>query len=404
MTESNNVSHPYRWVILILAVLTYLMSMLSRFAWPPLVPVVVPILNISMTEAGLYMTAFYIGYIITQIPAGILGDRFGIRLIMAGTLIVQAVASFFLGSINDFQTGFALRILSGIAGGCVYAVCFRALVKWFPPDQRGLGFGLLMATPSIGVFMTNALVPWLETILSWRGVFQAIGILSAVIGVAVLALVKESPDQSGPAPAAPSGGPKPGLLDGLKYVFGNRNIMLLAIGGFTMIWAQIGFTSWGNTYLKQELQFSLQSAGNIMSSLGFIGIIVAPLSGFLAGKSGKGRLMLIVANLMVLIGILAFGQTSSQSALFVLTIFTGIGIACMNACYSFVTSTYSDPAVAATVGGATSFIYQLAGVSVPMVTGWALDMASFGIVWWILAAGPIVGLMCLTLVTKPPQA
>lgn len=404
--SDQSTGHSYRWVILILAMLTYLMAFLSRFAWPPLAPVVIPILDMNMTEAGGYMTAFYIGYIITQIPAGILGDRFGVRIIMVATLIIQAVASFFLGSIESFQTGFALRILSGIAGGCVYAVCFRALVKWFPPAQRGLAFGIFMTTPSIGIFLANALVPLMEEMLTWQGVFRTVGVLSAVIGVMVLLMMKESPEQATHSTvAAASVGPKPGFLDGLKYVFGNRNIMLLAIGGFTLIWAQIGFSSWGNIYLKNQLAFDLKTAGGIMSSLGFIGIIAAPLGGFLAGKTGRGKLLLVIANLMCIVGILIFGHQTSTSMLLATTILAGIGIGIMNAVYSFAISTFSEPAVAATVGGATSFIYQLAGASVPVVTGKAIDLGySFGAVWWILAAGPIVALVCLAFVGQPPQA
>ena len=403
MTEQQSTS--YRWVILTLAVLTYLMLMLNRYAWPPLVPVVVPILNINMTEAGAYMTAFYMGYIITQIPGGMLGDRFGVRFIMAGTLILQAVASFFMGSINDFQTGFALRVLAGIAGGCVYAVCFRALVQWFPPAQRGLAFGILMATPSIGLALPNAFVPLLEDMFGWRAVFRIIGIISAVTSVIVVTMMKESPTQTKPSVNETKGQPEPkaGFLDGLKYVVTNKNIMLLAICGFTSIWFQIGFASWGNTYLKQELGFSLQLAGSIMASLGFIGIVVSPLSGYLAGKTGRGKLMLVISNLLAIVGLLLFGQVTSPSVLFALTLVVGVGAGCVNAVYSYVISTHSDPKAAATAGGATSFIYQLAGIAVPLVTGWAIDLGSFSTVWWIIAAGPAVAIFCLAMVGKPPQ-
>ena len=393
-------NRPYRWVILVLAVLTFLMTFITRFAWPPLIPVIVPILNISMTEAGSYMTAFYIGYIITQIPAGLLGDRFGVRHIMAATLMLQAAATFFLGSIDNFETGFALRVLSGLAGGCVYAACFRALVQWFSPTQRGLAFGALMSASPLGLFLANAAAPLLEEALSWRGVFRAVGVGAAIIGGIVLTLMKEHP---APADASPSADPKPGFFDGLKYVFSNRNIIFLAIGGFTLIWAQIGFYSWGNTYLKQELAFDLKTAGGIMSSLGLMGMAAAPLSGFVAGKTGRGKLLLVLANLMVIIGVLVFGRQTSAFRLLAMTSLIGIGLGTLNAVYSFAISTFSESSMSATVGGATNFILQLAGVFVPMVTGQAIDFGcSFGTVWWIIVAGPILALGCLALVGQPP--
>ena len=52
--SSGNDVVPYRWVILILATATFLITFFIRFAWPPLIPVVVPILKMKMSQAGAY--------------------------------------------------------------------------------------------------------------------------------------------------------------------------------------------------------------------------------------------------------------------------------------------------------------------------------------------------------------
>lgn len=44
------------------------MAFVSRFAWPPLIPVIMPVMGINMTQAMTFITAFYIGCVITQIP------------------------------------------------------------------------------------------------------------------------------------------------------------------------------------------------------------------------------------------------------------------------------------------------------------------------------------------------
>jgi sugar phosphate permease len=397
----------YRWIILILAILTYTMSFLSRFSWPPLVPVVVPVLNINMTEAGSYMTAFYIGYVITQVPAGIIGDRFGVRIMLTGTLILQAVACVSLSFINTFQTGFFIRILAGMAGGCVYAGCFRAMVQWFPLRQRAMAFGFLMATPSLGSAASNAIAPILESFLGWRGVFQAIAGLSIIIAVFVVIMMKDSPPKPVEKNTADAGKPKEkpiGVFAGLKYVFTDRNIMILTLGSFCGTWYQIGFGSWGNTFLKNNLQFSLQQAGAIMTSFGIVGALLSPLSGYIAGRTGKALAMIIVAQICNIVGVLSFGQMSSIGGIIVSTVIVGCGVGLMNPLYVFLTSAYSNPKLAGTVGGATNFLFQLAGIAVPIVTGWAIDITqSFGVVWWIIAAAPFTALITLFLL-KNPQA
>ena len=399
MTKVDKLSS-YRWFILFLAVATYLMGFLSRFAWPPLVPVAVPALGFSMTEAGMYMTAFYLGYISTQIPGGMLGDRFGVRPVMVAALLIQATASGGLGFIHDFHPGFLLRVLSGLSAGAVYAVCFKVMVRWFSVAQRGLAFGFLMATPSLGITLSNSLAPLLEGLFDWRMVFKLVGAASLLVSVLVFLFMREGPAARSDAPGSTAVEDVPGFVSGLKYVLGNRNIMLLTLGGFANIWAQVGFSSWGNLYLKQELGLSLQAAGSIMTAFGLIGLVAAPLGGLLAGRSGKGRLILAIANVATLIGILCFGYGTSGSMLLLLTLLAGLGVGCQNALYGFVTSTYAQPKWAGITGGVTGFVYQLAGALVPLATGLAIDFGSFAAVWWILAAGPCVGLICV-LLTRP---
>ena len=46
--------------------------------------------------------------------------------------------------------------------------------------------------------------------------------------------------------------------------------------------------------------------------------------------------------------------------------------------------------------GTGNLIYQIAPVTVPLITGWVLDVTGkFTSVWWILAAGPLVAIFLL---------
>lgn len=374
--------------------------MVSRFAWPPLISVVAPDFSISMAEAGSYMTGFYIGYVVTQIPSGMLADRFGVRILLSLTLLVQAVATYLLGEIDHFSTGFALRIISGLSGGCVYAACFRLLVQWFPVRERGTAFGLLMSAPSLGLALANAFVPVMEDSWGWRSVFNIIGAFALVSSIIVFALIREAPDNSmAPSEAASS----KSFVAGIKYVLGNRNILLLCGVGFSFIWAYVGFISWGNTFMKEELGVNLQEAGRIMSGMAIAGLIASLVIGTYAGKSGKGRQCLVAANIALIVGILAFGQITGTNALWFFALFIGAACGVMNAVGSLVVSMYSDREWAGAVGGVTNCFWQFAGALVPVATGWAIDASggAFEIVWLILAAGPVICIALILFLTKP---
>ncbi len=127
----------YRWVILGLCVGCFLFTFITRFAWPPLIPVMVPILGMKMSQAGAFMSAFYLGYIITQIPAGVMADKFGVRLILGMSLIVEGVSTSALSFMNSYETGFALRVLSGLGAGAGVLFLFTRLNGMVPAPRAG---------------------------------------------------------------------------------------------------------------------------------------------------------------------------------------------------------------------------------------------------------------------------
>jgi sugar phosphate permease len=397
--NSEQGSSPYKWVVLAMGMLAYVMSLIPRFAWPPLVPELAPLLKINMTEAGSYMTAFYIGYVITQVPAGLLGDRFGVKGILAMTLVVQGLATLLFGSISTFSTGFALRVLSGLSGGCVYASCFKLVMQWFAPSQRGLAFGLLMSTPSLGLALANFLVPNINKIWGWSMVFRSIGIFAILCAPVAFILTKER------VVAGPAGGPRPGFVDGLKTILKDRNILILCLAGITYLATYNGFVSWANTYLKTVIELDLVMAGYVMTFLAMVGIILSPLAGYVAGKTGKGTAMLLGCLVLLAAGIVMFGRVSTLPAIWALAFVIGLGFSIGSPMLSFVVSSYTPQKYAATTGGVTSFCWQFGSLLAPIVTGWSVDFTgSFGAVWILLSVLCLVGLALVLLVRKPSQA
>ena len=73
MSTANKSSN--RWLALMSATLAFTFTFLSRFTWAPLMSTVMEEFSINATHAGLYMSAFFAGYCITQIPGGIMADK-----------------------------------------------------------------------------------------------------------------------------------------------------------------------------------------------------------------------------------------------------------------------------------------------------------------------------------------
>ncbi len=388
---SDNAVNPhdqsYRFVIAALAATSFLMAFISRFSWPPMVQVMLPIMNIEITEAMAYMSVFYIGYVTTQIPGGILGDRFGPRLVLSVAMALQGLGTLCLGFTADYNVGLFLRLVCGLGAGCVYSSCLKSIVTWFAPAQRSLAIGILMTAPTLGIALPNLIMPALNSSMGWQGAFRTIGIVIIIFSFITFIMMKEV--------KTAQAGPRKSIMVGLKFVFSNRNILLVSLAGFSMIWCQIGFSSIANVYMQQHLSFSMADAGKVMSAFGLVGLFSPALAGYLCGKFPTGKKwMIILCHICMIIFLLLFGQFDTMSACLVMGVLLGILFGFANPIYSVVIAENAGPEWAATAGGLGNAIFQVAAILAPMAIGIARDATGgFGQTWTILAAGATLGIL-----------
>lgn len=376
---------PYRWVILAMMVSCFVFTFFVRFTWPPLIPVVVPILGMKMTQAGAYMSAFYLGYVITQIPAGILADRFGVRLILALSLIVEGISTFGMGYITTYDSGFALRVVTGLGAGAVYAACARSLMEWFPARERGTAFGIMLGAPSAGIVLSSVIVPPLNTAIGWAGAFKAVGIATIVLGIIIFLLVRSSETTK-------SGG---SMFGGFAVMFRSRNIILTALAGFCLMWVELGTATWAIAHVK-KLGHSLGAAGSVMMFYGIGGLISPPISGYLSDRIGHRKWILIISLLIIAPITVVFGYQKDFTMLCAMGFLFGFCSYLANPHLTILISEFAGKQWAATANGASNVIFQIASMVGPLIMGWSIDKTgNFSTVWWVMAAGPLLAVLLM---------
>jgi MFS family permease len=385
----------YRWVILGLCVGCFLFTFVTRFTWPPLIPVMIPVLGMKMSQAGAYMSAFYLGYIITQIPAGFMADKFGVRLILGISLIMEGLSTSALSYIGTYETGFMLRILSGLGAGAVFSSCSLALMEWFPVRERGKAFGTLLAAPSGGILLTNLMVPPLSQYAGWQGAFQAVGSLTIFAGLMVLFFMR-SRNTSGPLEKS--------IRVGFKVIFSHRSLILTALAGFCLLWLQLGVATWANAHIKR-LGFTVIEAGLVMMWYGLGGMAAPLVSGLLSDRIGKRKGLILVSYLLTIPLCIAFGQQTGQWGLSIIAFAFAFVSYIANPQLTILISQFAGTQWAATANGTSNFIFQLASMISPFVIGWSIDLTgAFSAAWWILAAGPLVGIALILQVNETEEA
>lgn len=389
-TQSNTNFAFQKWLILSLTVFCFLVGFIDRFIWAPIISIAAPDLGIDMTSAGMYVSIFYIGYVATQIPAGIMADRFGVRYLLTIALLLEGVSALGMAYIDSYSSGLWLRIISGFAAGTIYGPCVRSITTWFSAKERGVAFGIMMMAPSGGVLLANQIAPFLVNLFSWQSAFLFVGVLTIFLSVLVFFTMQEMGSTAR----------NKGFIDGLKFVFSHRELMLMSGVGFCLMWMQTGFISWGNTALE-NIGFSLKQGGQVMAVFGLGGLLGPVVSGYLMSRlsSKSGNLMIVYLAMVPLL--FAFGASRTIIVIFLLAFLIGLLNGYANTFLPLMVSEYSGELWAASAGGVSGSIFQIASIFGPVLMGSAIDLSgSFHIIWWILGAGLIVGCLLLAVLKK----
>jgi len=375
----------YRWVILSMVVTSFVLTFVTRFAWPPLIPVVVPILGMKMSQAGAFMSAFYIGYVITQVPAGILTDFIGVRLVLTLCLLVEGVATFAMGYINTYDSGFMWRVICGLGAGADFAACTRAIMEWFPARERGTAMGLLLASPSGGIVLASLFVPILNGWLGWQGVFKAIGVVTFIAGIFMYLMVRTS--------STAKMGSR--ILEGFRVVLGSKDLILTSCAGFCLLWCELGTATWTVATIK-SMGMSLVVASSILLVYGIGGVLGPIISGVISDKLGDHKYILMVALAITAPVTVIFGYQTSISALSIMAFIFGFVSYFGNPHLTVLVSEFAGQQYAATANGTSNFFFQMASIIGPWVMGWSIDIThNYHYPWWIMAVGPVLGILLM---------
>jgi sugar phosphate permease len=309
--------HRYRWIVLLIAWLSFLFSFIDRLTWANVAVAAGQSLGLSLAQLGVFVTAFYVGYVICNAVGGIASDRVGGRLTLTISMLLLGVCTFLFGFTTSLLMGVILQAFMGLAAGADYASCVKLIVNWFDRGSRGRAMGLLLVASSLGVTVTNATVPTLAASFGWRGVYHALGIATILISIAAYTVLRDRPAGQ-PTPSAKT----PPIVPLLRQ----RNIILIALTGFGAFWGTWGFTFWANALMIRGYGLSAVEAGLVMSLVGITAMLGKPLIGLLSDWLGGREKWLTIGTLSLFaIMLLVFGLLDNKLAFQLAAPLLGLG-------------------------------------------------------------------------------
>ena len=298
----------------------------NMYITQPILPVLGREFGVAPAVAGLTVSVMVIAIACASIFYGLLSDRVGRKGVMVVGIFGLSVPTLLCAVAPDFGLLLAARIGQGLLVPSFTAVAITYLHEEMPATRRGFALGMYTAATVVGGFLGRVQSAILTDLLNWRWAFVSFGLITLVMGVA---LARWLPASRGFATTNDADA-RLSLPAQLACYLRNPRLLLTYATGFAIFFAFVGIF----TYLPYYLTHPPFNLSPLVVGFVFVvylaGTISAPLSGHLAGRLGRVRLiviglsLIIVGDLLTLVPMLGvvvpalvitcFGMFMTQSA------------------------------------------------------------------------------------------
>jgi FSR family fosmidomycin resistance protein-like MFS transporter len=251
----------------------------------PLLPLIRDAFTLSYAESGFAVSAFSIASGLANAPWGVLADRVGSRLVIVAGLFLMGAASVALATAGSYAQLLALLILLGIVSGSYHGPAAALIARTFSPRVRGTVMGIHITGGHLSFFAAPAVAGLLATATgTWRTPYVWFAIAPIAFGALLWFVAPRVHER-----AAPNGDRFAAFRE-IGRVFRDVGpLVSLSIVFQFGIAALLAFLA---LYLVDERGLSPALAAVFFGVPQLVGVVGAPLGGWLSDRLGRRRVMI----------------------------------------------------------------------------------------------------------------
>ena len=361
--------------------------------------------GVSNAQLGLISSFYFLGYVIMQIPSGLLVDRFGQKkvIIPGFSLFALGVVCVMLSKqIAMMNVG---SVIAGVGCGTFYGCAYSLTAENVPQESKSLSTAIVnsgMAVGSgIGLISSSYLVG--NGIIPWQGMMVAVLVVIACMLFVFSRVVRSKEeadalrDDSLPVPE--------GKTD-IHAFFGPQMVSAYILY-FSTMYAYYLIDTWLPNFLETERGFAGTAVGVASSLVFFAAIPGALVFSRLADKMPDRKVLIIISLELIAAAMLLFMITMGNQVLLVVGIvaYGFFGKLAVEPIIISWLSGYASSGSVATMYGFFNFFGMMSSVVAPTITG-ALSDATGTKLWgfYLAIAIILVGTFIFFLVNRGKQS
>lgn len=329
--------------------------------------------DLSGAGLGHLAACFFYAYLLMQIPAGLILDRFSPRLVLFCAAFFCAVGTILFAEAHWLPVAQFSRFLIGLTSAFAAIACFKLITIWFPPHRFALIAGLSMTAAMLGAIGGEAPLSYLISRFDWRQSLEIIAVPGFILAFLILLIVKDKQ-------------PKAGLPKQEGTTFSKLTTILVSpqtwllsfYSGLAFAPVSVFGGLWGVSFIEKAYGMNPVQAASLVSLI-FVGFAIGcPLSGWLSDYTQKRKPLMFWGTLMAYISItlILYGPITRYMLPCLLFLF-GFGTSCFFLCFSMVRETHSLLLAGTALGFMNTFDALCEALTEPFV-GKLLDLSWSG--------------------------
>lgn len=259
---------------------------LCRFNLAPVLPLLIAAFGLTHSEAGALGSMLFLSYALVLLPAGVLGDVIGPRVVITLGAAVSAVMNLLFSYSTSFASMLIIQFVNGLGQGMAWGPLTRLMTNWYPREKMGFVMSLLSIPPALGPPLAYILSGYLASTYGWKAVFQIPFVILIATSVPFALFVRNKPSDSPPS--------HPWSRSSFFELLKKREIWLVSVAYLALWGATRGLLVWLPTFLVERVGMTLMAASTLGGVISLPGIPSMFVGTWISDVKLRGRKSIIV--------------------------------------------------------------------------------------------------------------
>jgi sugar phosphate permease len=286
------------WLMWSLPAALFLIAFFHRAAPGVITRELMDAFGVTGATLGLLSATYFYSYAGFMIPAGVLIDAFGVRVVMAAGGAIMGAGTLAMAAAAGTPLLFAGRFGVGLGATVTFIGTLKIAAAWFPPERFGVMSAISATVGVLGGLVATAPLAALVAWAGWRGAFVVVAAVTLAGAALCLALLRDAPPSASPAPSASLGA----SLRGMRRVLANPHTWPPCLAFFCLYSALGNLYLWVVPYLRDVYGLPMARAAAVASATSFALLVSAPLTGYVSDAVLRRRRLPYTVLCLALLG------------------------------------------------------------------------------------------------------